>query len=435
MRGGLTAAVPARVRARDPLQTAVDARLGARLDTTSAAPLALGLSGGGDSLALLGLVADWCARMGRPLLALTVDHGLSAESAAWTARAGRMAADVGASWRPLAWAGPKPSVGLPAAARAQRHARLAQAARQAGARVVLLAHTADDHAETEALRGGDAPAIGRLREWAPSPAWPEGRGVFLLRLLLGVSRAELRARLVGRGLDWVDDPANLDHRFARARLRAQGVGRSPPAQDPLAGFGEALADGRVILPRRRLVRGAPDALRSLAAALACAAGAPGPPRGRPLADLLDRLADGDPTSSTTASSATPVIATLNGARVQALDGEVVVGRDLGREPPAEVALRPGEPEVWDGRFEAVASEPGWSVGAADGRLSRLPPAERLALSSLPPALRRAHPVFLRDRHIRLQPEGADLRALAPARFDAAIGRIATECALRATVTP
>ena len=93
MRGGLTASA----LASDPLQAAVDARLDARLDPTSPAPVALGLSGGGDSLALLHLAAGWCARAGRPLLALTVDHGLSPESAGWTAQAGRMAAQAGAS--------------------------------------------------------------------------------------------------------------------------------------------------------------------------------------------------------------------------------------------------------------------------------------------------------------------------------------------------
>src|SRR5205085_8990913 len=61
-------------------------------------------------------------------------------------------------------------------------------------------------------------------EWAPSPAWPEGRGVFLLRPLLGVRRAAIREWLEGRGERWIDDPANEDPRFARARARRQAPG-------------------------------------------------------------------------------------------------------------------------------------------------------------------------------------------------------------------
>lgn len=426
MRGGLTAAV----RTHDPLQAEVEARLDARLDRASSAPVALGLSGGGDSLALLHLAADWCARAGRPLLALTVDHGLSLESAGWTARAGRMAAEAGAAWRRLAWTGPKPATGLPSAARAARHALLAEAAREAGAAVLLLGHTADDHAETEALRLADAPAIGRLREWAPSPAWPEGRGVFLLRPMLDVSRAELRAWLVARRLGWLDDPANADARFARARLRAGGVASAPAGADQPAGFGEALADGRVVLPRGRLARADPVARRSLAAALACAAGAAGPPRGRSLATLLERLGGGDPSASSTAADrTTTTISTLGGARVEARGDTVVVGCDLGRAPPADGVLPPGEAVAWDGRFEVLAQEAGWRVGPAAGRLSRLPPAERALLQAAPSALRGAQPVFLRDHEVRLRPDGATVHGLVAARFDAAVGRITREADL------
>ena len=52
------------------------ARLDARLNHTGPEPVALALSGGGDSLALLDLAAGWAKTRGRRLLALTVDHNL-----------------------------------------------------------------------------------------------------------------------------------------------------------------------------------------------------------------------------------------------------------------------------------------------------------------------------------------------------------------------
>ena len=42
-----------------------------------------------------------------------------------------------------------------------------------------------------------------------------------MRPLLDVRRAELRARLAALGLDWIEDPANADPRFLRARVRAE----------------------------------------------------------------------------------------------------------------------------------------------------------------------------------------------------------------------
>ena len=257
-----------------------------------------------------------------------------------------------------------------------------------------------DHRETEALRAGDAPGIGRLREWAPSPAWPQGRGVFLLRPLLATPREALRAWLRARSLSWLEDPANADLAFARARLRL-GCATLPHADaaPPVAGFGEALADGRVHLPLDRLRERGPTARRSLSAALACAAGAPGAPRGPALDALLDQLCGGETT-----------ISTLGGARVEADGLTVTVGRDLGRRPPADLPLPPvGGPRPWDGRYEAGADEPGWAVGVARGRAARLSPADRAELRRLPPPLRGACPVFVHED----RPGGAPARRLRP----------------------
>ncbi|MET0337744.1 MAG: tRNA lysidine(34) synthetase TilS, partial [Caulobacter sp.] len=198
---------------------AVSAVLDRRLLSASSAPLAVGLSGGGDSLALL-LVADqWARAQGRRVLVLTVDHALNALSADWTARCGRIAAELGWNFRALVWTGDKPSTGLPAAARRARHALLADAAREAGAGVILMGHTADDLAEGAAMRA-EGSSVSDPREWAPSPAWPQGRGVFVLRPMLGLRRAEIRDWLTAQGRDWIDDPANEDPRFARSRARA-----------------------------------------------------------------------------------------------------------------------------------------------------------------------------------------------------------------------
>jgi tRNA(Ile)-lysidine synthase len=209
----------------------VTAALDRRLRPVAAAPLAVGFSGGGDSLALLILTLDWARAQGRAVVSLTVDHQLNPASAAWTAAAAARAQALGARAQALAWTGDKPSAGLPAAARAARHALLADAARAAGARVLLLGHTRDDLAEAAAMRA-EGSTVSDPREWSPSPAWPQGRGVFALRPLLAVGRAEIRDWLSARGETWLDDPANEDLKYARARARRR---LSSPEERSVAG--------------------------------------------------------------------------------------------------------------------------------------------------------------------------------------------------------
>ena len=190
----------------------IEAVLARRLAPASRAPLAVALAGGGDSLALLILTLDGARSRGRSVHALVFDHRLQPDSAAWTAFAVDAARRLGADATALAWEGDKPTTGLPAAARAARHAALADAARNIGARVLLMGHTADDRREAAWMRDHGA-SVPDPVEWAPSPAWPQGRGLFVLRPLLAVKRADLRALLRDRGQTWLDDPANTDPRY------------------------------------------------------------------------------------------------------------------------------------------------------------------------------------------------------------------------------
>jgi tRNA(Ile)-lysidine synthase len=196
----------------------------------------------------------------------------------------------------LAWTGAKPSTGLPAAARHVRHALLAEAARQAGARVILMGHTAGDVAEGEAMRVADVPGIGRLREWAPSPVWPEGRGVFVFRPLLSVERETLRDVLRARGQSWLDDPANDNPAHPRVRARralvgAEAIIANVPDMDPaIASLARQvrLTDDGAAFSLRTAFRTAPDtvARHVLAAALLCVSGTSRPPRGDALGRML-----------------------------------------------------------------------------------------------------------------------------------------------------
>lgn len=395
---------------------AVRAALDRRLDPASAAPLAVGFSGGGDSLFLLKMVLDWARPLGRPVFALVVDHGLQAGSDLWTAEAVAKARALGAEAQSLLWTGDKPKSGVPAAARRARHALLAEAAREAGAKVLLLGHTASDLAEGAAMRA-EGSTVSDPQEWAPSPVWPEGRGVFLLRPLLALSRQDIRQALSNAGETWLDDPANDDLRYARARARAAGAGQVQaldPAPRPSPAFSVDAA-GTIGLSRD-------VAAAHLAAALLCAAGTERPPRGQRLERLVQRIR----TDETFA-------ATLAGARIEA-GQDVLVCRDAGetaRGGLAPLSLSPGETGVWDGRWEITAGDAPLTVAALKGQAAALSPAQRARLPAMPASARPALPLLraegteprcpaLDGPEFAVDGEGR-ARLLVLGRFQAAIG--------------
>jgi len=223
------------------------------------------VSGGSDSTALLFLLKHHLDRTlpAAKLLAVTIDHDLRPNSAAEAQAVARLCAEHGIAHRTLLWSDPKPSTGLPAAAREARYRLLAEAAEVEGIRVVVTGHTADDQAETVLMR--------QVRDQGDDQARDEGahddRGlagmapatlydwrIWIARPLLGTRRAALRAMLERRGIGWIEDPTNVDQRFERPRMRiwlAGGDGEARFAQ-AIAKAGQAAAE-RAELGRRAAV--------------------------------------------------------------------------------------------------------------------------------------------------------------------------------------
>lgn len=171
--------------------------------------LALAVSGGGDSMALLHLAAPL-----RPQV-VTVDHGLRPEAAAEAAMVAQVCAGMGLTHHVLHWHWDG-SGNLQDAARRGRRAVIAGWARTCGVQTIALGHTRDDVAETFLMRLARGAGVDGLA--AMSPRWTEG-GVTWLRPLLDTSRADLRAVLQGKDAMWVEDPSNDNDRFDRVRVR------------------------------------------------------------------------------------------------------------------------------------------------------------------------------------------------------------------------
>jgi tRNA(Ile)-lysidine synthase len=179
--------------------------------------VAIAVSGGGDSMALMWLAAQWAGRTQQPphLTILTVDHGLrpgSAEEAHWVIERAR---ELGLAAVVLAWQGDKPATGVQARAREARYDLLVGWCVEHGAGALVTAHSLDDQAETFVMRLARGSGVDGLSGMRPS----RHDRIAILRPLLGVSRARLRSTLLAAGLSWLEDPSNRDPRYERVRWR------------------------------------------------------------------------------------------------------------------------------------------------------------------------------------------------------------------------
>ncbi len=194
------------------------------------AAIGVALSGGPDSVALLILAAS-CA-IG-PVRAMTVDHGLRADSAAEAVATGRIAEAFNVPHAIARVSVARGGEGLQGEARRARYAALGDWARREGLAAILTAHHADDQAETLLMRlsrGAGLPGLSGIR---PARLLDEAdpQGPWLLRPLLGWRKAELEAIVAAAGIEPARDPSNHSDRFGRTAART--LLASVPWLDPI----------------------------------------------------------------------------------------------------------------------------------------------------------------------------------------------------------
>lgn len=178
----------------------------------TARPLALAVSGGPDSMAMLALAA---AAFPGLVIAATVDHRLRPDSADEAGMVARWCAASGVPHRTLALE-PLPGGNLHAEARTARYAVLSEWATGQGAQHLATAHHADDQAETFLMRANRGSGLAGLAGIRPRRC---DRTLTIIRPLLNWRRATLRAMAEAAGLPFVDDPSNDADRFDRTHLR------------------------------------------------------------------------------------------------------------------------------------------------------------------------------------------------------------------------
>lgn len=218
-----------------------------------AAPLVVGVSGGPDSVALLHAVCRGWPR--EQVTAATLNHGWRASAAAEAEYVQGLARQWGVAWRDgqadARQMAAETHQSLEAASRQARYDFLAQTAQTVAAAHILVAHQADDQAETilmHILRGSGLGGLQGMRPVAPTPGHP---AFTLLRPLLDVSRREVDAYLVIHRLEALQDASNNDLRFVRNRVRAELLPLlttyNPQINQHLTQLGELAADEEVLL--------------------------------------------------------------------------------------------------------------------------------------------------------------------------------------------
>jgi tRNA(Ile)-lysidine synthase len=439
------------------------------------APMAVAVSGGADSMALMHIAQralvlvpqpEAMRQVARPrLIVLTVDHGLrpdSANDARWVAA---QAEAAGLRCHILKWTGDKPAQGIQAAARAARYRLMHEALVEEAqpfhklVRTLLTAHHNEDQAETFLMRlarGSGIDGLSAMQETAlvataAMPPAAYGVQLTVIRPLLDFPKSRLVATLKAASLEWRDDPSNDRDDFERVRVRKALVAL---ADLGITSASIARSAARLSRARSAVMRQVHesaerhihwhdgafgsiplDALNALSDEIAIrlltrligAFGGEAPdPRLSEIEALAERI-------RATTDRAWPMrAATLGGCRLDWRPGGILrVWREAGRSALPTLVVEPGtKAAVWDRRFEITTSPDlggpvdvralgavGWRALKAEHRSVanlRLPPG---AGATLPAC-------WLGDRLLAVPGLPAPKSAQVSAKFSGGLDRIA-----------
>lgn len=392
--------------------------------------LALAVSGGPDSLALLYLLAQWRAahRDGSALVVLTVDHGLRPQSRDEALLVAGTAEAAGLQHATLVWEHGAVAEGLQERARAARYDLMAGYCHAHDIPALVTAHHLDDQAETFLMRLMRGSGLDGLAAIPEQGRWA---GLTLFRPLLDVSKARLLATVEAAGIAYVTDPSNTDQLFERGRLRS--------AMETLIGLGLTAEAIALSAKRLRRVRAALDAaadafldshaemssagyaavdtdaldampeeiaLRVLSRLLATIGGGIEPVRLAKLEALRAALKEAPDKAHT-----------LGRCRIAPKARRLFIFREMRKEGLPELKLRPGERTLWDNRFaiELGAAEDVPITVRALGEEGVRALTEQAALpASLPRPAARALPACWRGSRLLCLPDfGQDEPSLTP----------------------
>jgi tRNA(Ile)-lysidine synthase len=176
--------------------------------------IAIGVSGGSDSMGLVLLLREYCSPSNLTLI--TIDHNLRKESADEALQVSQWARELNLAHEILVWRQHTAQGNLMSNARNARYKLLTDFCKKRGILYLFIGHTLDDQIETFFInleRGSGIDGLSAMEYIA------EKDGVYVCRPLLGSRRHQIRDYLKAMKQRWLEDPTNDNERFLRVRVR------------------------------------------------------------------------------------------------------------------------------------------------------------------------------------------------------------------------
>ncbi|MYM24970.1 tRNA lysidine(34) synthetase TilS [Duganella sp. FT135W] len=204
--------------------------------------IAVALSGGLDSSALLHLAHAYAQAHGATLHAFHVHHGMSPNADAWLAHCEQQCAALNVPFaaRRVQLQDTKKS-GTEAAARKARYAALGSLCAEHNVQLLLTAHHLDDQAETvllQLLRGSGPAGLSGMDAANTAASLLQNASLIMARPLLQASRKQLESYVAQHSINHIHDESNDDPRYARNALRHTVM---PALEQHFPGFQERFA--------------------------------------------------------------------------------------------------------------------------------------------------------------------------------------------------
>ncbi|MBQ6110475.1 MAG: tRNA lysidine(34) synthetase TilS [Alphaproteobacteria bacterium] len=175
-------------------------------------PMAVGVSGGVDSMCLL----YWLHEIGANVVCLHVNHKLRPEADTETSYVKDVCAELNIPCKVFIWDGEKPIKGLEAAAREYRYKVMTDFCHENNIKYLLTAHQSDDQIETFLMHLSRGSGLYGLSAMMPES---ERDGIKILRPLLNVSRLEIKKYCDDNNIKYFIDSMNSDEHYTRVKIR------------------------------------------------------------------------------------------------------------------------------------------------------------------------------------------------------------------------
>lgn len=178
--------------------------------------IALGLSGGSDSLALMLLLREYCKNSKINLIALTVNHHLRQESTEEAKKVSEIARKLGISHQILDWKHDSIESNIQHQARNARLNLLTTYCKDNKINYLFTGHTKDDVAETflmNMFRGSGVYGLSSI------PSLTKYDSINVVRPLLNFQKDELKNYLTSQEMIWIEDPSNKKECYLRTKVR------------------------------------------------------------------------------------------------------------------------------------------------------------------------------------------------------------------------